>query len=155
MQTIALKTYTSEAKSLNQIINEFIECLMEEASDFINEFKSCLELRKKRLEFKKLIEAFIAKFTGFSEKKKQEILMDFTRAINKLKFIESKEEAHHNVIIEFFTRREFKKLLTILSIAKKTMTSRIYPDNSKKIINNKQLSDKLVAAWGEHAFQKL
>jgi len=155
MQTIALKTYTSEAKSLNQIINEFIECLMEEARDFINEFKSCLQLRKKRLEFKKLIKTFIAKFKDFSDKKKQEILMDFTKAINKLKYIESKEDPHHNVIIEFFTRREFKGLLDILLFAKKTMTTHIYPDNSKKIINNKKLSDKLVAAWGEHAFQEL
>jgi hypothetical protein len=151
---IALRTTTSEAKPLTQIINEFIECLLEEADNIVAEFKEYLVLRRKRKEFRKLILTFIQKFKKFNEKKKHEILMEFTKVINKFKYIGSKEETNNWNLINILCKREFNKLLDIMTVTKNKLASHLYPDNSKKIINNQELSDELVAAWGEHAFQK-
>lgn len=137
-----------------KVLTEFIETLKTSKQTLAYSLKFCRELRTNRKKFEKQIGNTINCFHTLQESNQAEIELAFYKALKKLESIaptvkQGIDDDHLFFLFSLFLKREVNKTLKFLKKSQGKMSAQLYPDRSKEILDNPELYQKLVDAWGD------
>lgn len=157
MSTIALtRQQQRELDTIIELINEFIASLKNSraaVSDFVDNCKFCMELRKQRKVFVRHTKMTMLAFPKMSEKNQVSLELHYFKGIKVLKKLlpDAEAEIKKDYIfpINSFILRELNKTVNAIVSTQEEMSKLIYKDHSQEILSNPDLYNELVENWAD------
>lgn len=148
----------NQLESLIKVLNDFITHLRNHnaaANRFAGDIRFCLDMRKNRKQFKKLVKMILKEFSQLSEKDQVAMELTFYNALKQLNQLASvaKQEVEKSSfrLLNRFLFREVRETISIFSHAQIKMSGYLYKDNREAILADQKLYDQITEAWGDLA----